>query len=107
MISDIKMPDMSGVDVLRAAKRLDPDLSAIVITAFASTETAVEALRLGACDYLTKPFDVDELKLLVRNDARAPAAAAGERPAEAGARRGAPVQQHRRRAARDARRLPA
>ena len=67
LISDLKMPDMSGVDVLRAGKQADPELAAIVITAFASTETAVEALRLGACDYLTKPFDVDELKLLVRH----------------------------------------
>jgi two-component system response regulator PilR (NtrC family) len=66
VISDLRMPDMSGVDVLRAAKQIDPDMSAIVITAFASTDTAVEALRLGASDYLTKPFDVDELKLLVR-----------------------------------------
>ncbi len=67
LISDIKMPDMSGVDVLREAKRLDPDLVGIMVTAFASTETAVEALRLGAYDYLTKPFDVDELKAKVRN----------------------------------------
>ena len=66
LISDIKMPDMSGVDVLREAKALDPGLSAIMMTAFASTETAVEAMRLGACDYLIKPFDVDELKLKVR-----------------------------------------
>jgi two-component system, NtrC family, response regulator PilR len=66
LISDIKMPDMSGVDVLRAAKGNDPSLSAIMMTAFASTETAVEAMRLGACDYLVKPFDVDELKLKVR-----------------------------------------
>jgi two-component system response regulator PilR (NtrC family) len=67
LISDIKMPDMNGVDVLREAKRIDPDLVGIMVTAFASTETAVEALRLGAYDYLTKPFDVDELKAKVRN----------------------------------------
>jgi two-component system response regulator PilR (NtrC family) len=67
LISDLKMPDMSGVDVLRSAKQIDPELSAILITAYSSTETAVEALRLGACDYLTKPFDVDELKILVRH----------------------------------------
>jgi two-component system, NtrC family, response regulator PilR len=67
LISDIKMPDMSGVDVLRAAKRIDPDIIGIMITAFASTETAVEALRMGAYDYLSKPFDVDELKIVVRN----------------------------------------
>ncbi len=66
LISDIKMPDMSGVEVLRAAKASDAAIPAIMMTAFASTETAVEAMRLGACDYLIKPFDVDELKLKVR-----------------------------------------
>ena len=66
LISDIKMPDLSGVDVLRAAKRIDQDILGIMITAFASTETAVEAMRLGACDYLSKPFDVDLLKMKVR-----------------------------------------
>ena len=66
LISDIKMPDMSGVDVLRAAKRIDQDVLGIMITAFASTETAVEAMRLGACDYVSKPFDVDLLKMKVR-----------------------------------------
>src|SRR5207244_13050381 len=66
LISDIKMPDLSGVDVLRAAKRIDKDILGIMITAFASTETAVEAMRLGACDYLSKPFDVDLLRMKVR-----------------------------------------
>ncbi|HXE79682.1 MAG TPA: sigma-54 dependent transcriptional regulator [Vicinamibacterales bacterium] len=66
LISDIKMPDMTGIDVLRAAKTLDPSLPAIMMTAFASQETAIEALRLGACDYLIKPFNVDELKVKVR-----------------------------------------
>src|SRR5919205_4010035 len=66
LISDIKMPDVSGVEVLRAAKRIDQDILGIMITAFASTETAVEAMRLGACDYLSKPFDVDLLKMKVR-----------------------------------------
>src|SRR5689334_5921440 len=66
LISDIKMPDVSGVEVLRAAKRIDQDILGIMMTAFASTETAVEAMRLGACDYLSKPFDVDLLKMKVR-----------------------------------------
>ena len=60
------MPDLSGVEVLRAAKRIDQDILGIMITAFASTETAVEAMRLGACDYLSKPFDIDLLKMKVR-----------------------------------------
>ena len=66
LISDIKMPDLSGVDVLRAAKRIDQDILGIMVTAFASTDTAVEAMRLGACDYLSKPFDMDLLKMKVR-----------------------------------------
>ncbi len=71
LISDIKMPDMSGVDVLRAAKQIDADILGIMITAFASTETAIEAMRLGACDYLSKPFDVDLLKMKVREKVEA------------------------------------
>jgi two-component system, NtrC family, response regulator PilR len=66
LLSDIKMPDLSGVDVLRVAKDLNRDVIAIMMTAFASTETAVEALRLGATDYFTKPFSMDELRLKVR-----------------------------------------
>jgi two-component system response regulator PilR (NtrC family) len=66
LISDVKMPDVSGVQVLAAAQRANPDIIGIMITAYATTETAVEALRLGAYDYLSKPFNVDELKLKVR-----------------------------------------
>jgi two-component system response regulator PilR (NtrC family) len=66
IVSDIRMPDVDGVDVLRAAKTHDPDVPVVMMTAFASTDTAVEALRLGASDYVTKPFDVDELKIVVR-----------------------------------------
>ena len=60
------MPDVSGVDVLRAAKEANRDLVAFMMTAFASTDTAVEAMRLGAADYFTKPFNMDELRLKVR-----------------------------------------
>src|SRR5205085_7251867 len=66
LISDIKMPDVSGVEVLRAAKRIDQDILGIMITAFASTDSAVEAMRLGACDYLSKRFDVDLPEMKVR-----------------------------------------
>jgi two-component system, NtrC family, response regulator PilR len=54
LVSDIRMPDMSGVDVLRAAKAFDPDILGIIITAYASKETSVEALRLGASNYVEK-----------------------------------------------------
>jgi two-component system response regulator PilR (NtrC family) len=72
LLSDIRMPDRSGVEVLRAAKEVNHDIVAIMMTAFASTDTAVEALRLGANDYFIKPFSMDELRLKVRHhlDAR-------------------------------------
>ena len=66
LLSDIRMPDVSGVEVLRAAKEINPDLVAFMMTAFASTDTAVEAMRLGAVDYFVKPFSMDELRLKVR-----------------------------------------
>ena len=66
LLSDIRMPDISGVEVLRAAKEANRDIVAFMMTAFASTDTAVEAMRLGAVDYFTKPFNMDELRLKVR-----------------------------------------
>jgi len=66
LLSDIKMADVSGVDVLRAAKELNRDIVAFMMTAYASTATAVEAMRLGAVDYFTKPFSMDELRLKIR-----------------------------------------
>ncbi len=67
LISDIQMPDMSGVEVLRFAKQINQDLAGIMVTAFATAETAIEALRMGAYDYIHKPFNIDELKIVVRN----------------------------------------
>ena len=66
VISDIKMPDFSGVDLLREAKQLSPDTIFIMMTAFASTETAIEALQHGAYDYITKPFKMEDLRSIVR-----------------------------------------
>lgn len=54
LVSDIRMPDMNGIEVLRAARQLDPDILGIMITAYASKETSVEALRLGASNYVEK-----------------------------------------------------
>jgi two-component system response regulator PilR (NtrC family) len=69
LITDIRMPEMSGVDVLREAKLIDPSIICIVMTAFASTDTAVEALRLGAADYVHKsPNAVNDLRLRVRKE---------------------------------------
>jgi two-component system, NtrC family, response regulator PilR len=67
VITDLKMPKVDGLQVLRAAKEISPDTAVIVITAVASTETAVEAMKLGAYDYITKPFKLDEVNLIVRN----------------------------------------
>ena len=71
LLSDIRMPDVSGVEVLRAAKEINRDIVAFMMTAFASTETAVEAMRLGAVDYFTKPFSMDELRFKVRQHVEA------------------------------------
>ncbi len=71
LLSDIRMADISGVDVLRAAKQANRDIVAFMMTAYASTETAVEAMRLGAVDYFTKPFSMDELRLKVRQHVEA------------------------------------
>jgi two-component system response regulator PilR (NtrC family) len=65
IISDVKMPDMGGIELLRAARELLPDVSVVMMTAFATVETAREAFKLGADDFIQKPFDVDELKLIV------------------------------------------
>ena len=67
VISDIKMPDRSGVEVLRVVKQSAPETPVIMITAYSSAETAVEALRLGAYDYIAKPFEIDELKVTIKN----------------------------------------
>jgi len=67
VITDLRMPKVDGLQVLRAAKEISPDVAVIVITAVASTETAVEAMKLGAYDYITKPFKLDEVSLIVRN----------------------------------------
>ena len=58
---DYKLPDMTGLDVLRKVRETDADVVVIMMTAFSSIESAVDAIKLGAYDYITKPFDMDEL----------------------------------------------
>lgn len=65
VITDIQMPGLSGYDVLRQVKSQRPETIVVVITAFATIEKAVEAMKLGAFDYLTKPFSRDQLRLCV------------------------------------------
>lgn len=67
VITDVKMPQMDGIGVLKVVKEMSPETIVIMITAFATTETAVEAMKLGAYDYIIKsaPFKVDEIKLII------------------------------------------
>ena len=66
VVADLMMPEMSGLELLSKAKSVDPDLSFIVMTAFASVDTAIEALKNGAFDYVTKPFKVEEIKIAIK-----------------------------------------
>jgi DNA-binding NtrC family response regulator len=66
VLLDIKMPGMDGIELQRRIHEIDPDIVVIMITAYASAETAVQALKQGAFDYVTKPIDPDELSHLVR-----------------------------------------
>ncbi len=65
-ILDLRMPGMTGIEVLEHLKKVSPDTEAIVMTGHASMETAVEAMRLGAADYITKPCKLTELEVLLR-----------------------------------------
>jgi len=67
ILADIKMPGMDGLEMHRRIKSLNKDAIVIIMTAFASVETAVQALKEGAYDYVTKPFDPDDLSHLIRN----------------------------------------
>jgi DNA-binding NtrC family response regulator len=67
VLSDLKLPGGSGMDVLKAAHARSSDTLVTIITGYASLETAIEAIRLGAYDYITKPFTLDEIGVQVRN----------------------------------------
>ena len=66
IVSDVRMPDMDGIEMLRAVRETHADLGVVFMTAHASVESAREAFKLGADDFVTKPFDVEELKLIVK-----------------------------------------
>jgi two-component system response regulator AtoC len=64
VVTDVRLPDGSGIDLLRRVREFDPAISVVVMTAYGSIEGAVEAVKLGAFDYIKKPVDLEELKLL-------------------------------------------
>src|SRR5437762_5073537 len=66
-IVDIMMPGLDGIATLDELKRIDEDLNVIIITAYASVESAIAAMKTGAFDYVTKPFKNDEVLVVVRN----------------------------------------
>ena len=67
LLCDLIMPDLNGIEVLKSAREINPFLSVVMITAHGTIKTAVDAMRFGAFDYITKPFDMDEIKLIVKN----------------------------------------
>jgi two-component system nitrogen regulation response regulator GlnG len=71
VLSDIRMAGLNGLETLRRIRQLDPQLPVILMTAYGTTQTAIEAMKLGAYDYLLKPFDVPRLKLLVASALKA------------------------------------
>jgi len=70
VISDLQMPNMTGLELLKNVRDQYPDLLFMMITAFGTTETAVEAMKLGAYDYITKPFKIDEVRIVIGNALR-------------------------------------
>jgi len=67
VITDLRMPNISGIDLLKTIKEISPDTVVVIITAFGTTESAVEAMKLGAFDYIQKPFRMDDIRLVVNN----------------------------------------
>lgn len=65
VLTDIIMPGADGLEVLQAAKSINPDVNVVIITGYASLDTAVKAVRLGAFDYLSKPFTLSEIEMMV------------------------------------------
>jgi two-component system NtrC family response regulator len=65
VLSDFKMPDKTGLEVLDEVKKINPEISFVILTAYGTIENAVKAMRLGAFDYISKPVDLDELDLMI------------------------------------------
>lgn len=65
VVTDIKMPKLNGLELLRELKHLDPLLNVVVVTAYPSVEGAVDAMKYGACDFITKPFDIAQIQAIL------------------------------------------
>ncbi|MFC1632510.1 response regulator, partial [Candidatus Omnitrophota bacterium] len=70
VLLDIVMPEMDGITTLHKIREIDSELSVVMVTATKSIKSAVEAMKLGAFDYVTKPFEINEAKLIVRKAMR-------------------------------------
>ena len=66
VMADMKMPGMGGLKLLKAVKDINPDVTVIMITAYASVDSAVEAMKSGAYDYFIKPFNVEDIKIHIK-----------------------------------------
>src|ERR1700692_2022850 len=68
VVTDLKLPGINGLEFLQAAKRQNAALPVVVMTAFGSVETAVEAMKAGASDYVLKPFSLSEMRMVIRKE---------------------------------------
>ena len=82
VLTDLKLPGMSGLEFLQAAKRQNAALPIVVMTAFGSVETAVEAMKAGASDYVLKPFSLAEMRMVIHKELDRPRFA-GRKPVAA------------------------
>lgn len=67
IVTDLNMPEISGMELIRAVRKENPDTEFVIITGYASMDSAVEAVRMGAFDYIVKPFRMEELQVVVKN----------------------------------------
>ena len=65
VITDLKMPGMSGLELLQRVQKINPDICVLIITAHSTVESAVSAMKLGAYDYICKPFELEEMKVII------------------------------------------
>ena len=96
VLTDLKLPGMSGLEFLQTAKQQNPALPVVVMTAFGSVETAVEAMKAGASDYVLKPFSLAEMRMVVRKELDNSLRARRESFASRGTRAEIQPPQHRR-----------